>query len=459
MSLNITLIMASDLYEPMHTNNPFMPMSLPLLAAAAPEHNYTIIDLLAGEKIDYEKQTDLVGISLRFSSESRAFQIAEEYKKRGIPVVLGGPQVSATPYNAIKHADSVVVGEGDKLWPIVCRDLEAGELKKYYVCSPKPFDSRGDSFYQIDEYDDLQNVKIPRRDLVKQKYAFDTVFATRGCPIGCDFCYVPEMFGKKFRHRPIKDVVAEIDTFKNYYYLLDDTVLGKPSTYDYYLELYTEIAKLKKKRYFTGQANLDAAADPKGREVLRAAQKAGFLYAAVGIESINPKVLAQNNAIKKSGATKSENVIDQLKENVRFIQDLGIIISGWFVVGYEDDTIDTYYKTFDFCKELNILPAIFPPHALPGTGLYERAIKEGKLVQQQYTDYAHPTITDDDIEKALKYILKNGFSLKTNINRIRYFWNKFKDDKIHKSIFLAILQKNMRAGVDFVAEKKNRESQ
>lgn len=144
---------------------------------------------------------------------------------------------------------------------------------------------------------------------------------------------------------------------------------------------------------------------------------------------------------------------------MKFIQDLGIIISGWFVVGYEDDTIDTYYKTFDFCKELNILPAIFPPHALPGTGLYDRAIKEGKLVQQQYTDFAHPTITDDDIEKALKFILKNGFSFKTNLNRIRYFWNRFKDDRIHKSIFLAILQKNMRAGVDFVAEKKNREAQ
>lgn len=447
--------MSSDRHEPMHNNNPFMPISLPLLAATAPEHNYTIIDLLSGESIDYNKPTDLVGISLRFSSESRAYEVSEEYRKRGIPVVLGGPQVSAKPYEAIEHADSVVVGEGDKLWPILCNDLQKNELKQFYICSPKKFDSKKFSFYKIDEYDDLQDVKIPRRDLIKRKYHFDTVFATRGCPIGCDFCYVPEMFGKKFRQRPIKDVVAEIDTFKNYYYLLDDTVFGKPSTYDYYLELYSEIAKLKHKRYFTGQANLDAAADPKGREVIRAAQKAGFLYAAMGIESINPKVLSQNNAIKKSGASNSENVLDKMKENVRFIQDLGIIISGWFVVGYEDDTIDTYYKTFEFCKEMNILPAIFPPRALPGTALHKRAVKEGKLVQTRFTDYAHPTITDDGIEKALKYIMKNGFSLKTNLKRHLHYLSRFKNDKIHKTVFLAVLQKNMREGVDFVAEKNS----
>ncbi len=101
MALNITLIMASALEEPMHNNNPFMPISLPLLAATAPEHNYTIIDLLAGDKLDYEKPADLVGISLRFSSEERAYEVAEEYRKRNVPVVLGGPQVSAKPFEAI----------------------------------------------------------------------------------------------------------------------------------------------------------------------------------------------------------------------------------------------------------------------------------------------------------------------------------------------------------------------
>lgn len=443
--------MASDLEEPMHNNNPFMPMSLPLLAATAPEHNYTIVDLLAGEKIDFDKPTDLVGISLRFSSEKRAYQIAEEFRKRKVPVVLGGPQVSAKPYVSIKYADSVVVGEGDKLWPVICDDLSKDDLKQYYVCSPLPFDSKGGTVFQINEYDDLQDVKIPLRHLVKKKYHFDTVFATRGCPIGCDFCYVPTMFGKKFRQRPIKDVVAEIDTFKNYYYLLDDTVFGKPSTYDYYIELYTEIAKLGKKRYFTGQANLDAAADPKGQEVIKAAQKAGFLYAAMGIESINPNVLGQNNAIRKAGVKEGEDTLTKMKKNIEFIQNLGIIISGWFVVGYDDDTIDTYYKTFEFCKEMNILPAIFPPHALPGTDLYKRAKKDGLLTKTRYTDIKHPTITDEGIEKALKFILKNGYSLKTNINRLRHYWPRFKDDKIHKSVFLAVLQKNMRAGVDFAA--------
>ncbi len=441
--------MAAAESEPMHNNNPFMPLSLPLLAASAPDNEYTIIDLLAGDTILFDEPADLVGISARFTSEKRAYEIADSFRGRKVPVVLGGPQVSARPFEAIKHADTVVVGEGEQLWPVLLKDVKQDDLKQFYVCAHEPFDSGEYTLHQINTYSDLENFPIPLRHLVKQKYVFDTVFASRGCPIGCDFCTVSSLFGKPFRLRPVEEVVAEIQTLKRrYYYLIDDTVFGKTSTYDYYSELYDTLAQVKKRKYWTGQANLDAVADKKGREVIRKAQQAGLLYAAVGIESINPVTLKKSGAIRKAGVKSAEDIVSRMKENIRFIQDLGIIVSGWFVLGYEDDTIDTYYRTCEFCEEMNILPAVFPVNALPGTPLYNRMEEQGRIRDTRFSNIYHPEIRDDDIAKALHYIVKNGYSFKSNLKRIAFYLPRFKQDKIHNSIFLAILHGKFKSSVD-----------
>ena len=448
MSMKIKLIMAAAETDPLHNNNPFMPISLPLLAAAAPGHDYTIVDLLKDKDVNFEEPVDLVGISVRYMSEERAYRIADEFRKRGIPVVLGGPQASAVPFRAVKHADAVVVGEGEHVWPTLLKDFERKALREFYVGSPEPFDPQGHTMHQVTEYLDLKDVPVPLRHLVKHRYVFDTVFASRGCPIQCDFCAVPTMFGKPFRLRPIKDVVAEIDTFKNYYYLLDDTVFGKQSTYDYYLDLYDEIAKLTKRRFWTGQANLDAAADERGRAVIRRARDAGLIYAAVGIESVNRATLAKSGAYRKMGIGTAKSHLARIREHVRFIQDQGIIVSGWFVVGYEEDTVETYYRTCEFCEEMNILPVIFPVNALPGTELYRRMEQSGRLGKTRFTNIIHPTITDDDIVKALRHVGQKGYSLKKNLNRIRFYLSKFKTDKIHKTIFLHILHSKLKQSID-----------
>ncbi len=450
--MKILLIMSADESEMMHTNNPVMPLSLPILAATAPEHDYTIVDLLAGETFSYDDPVDLVGISARFTSEDRAYRIAGEFRKRNVPVVLGGPQISAKPYEAIKHADAVVVGEGEKLWPVLLTDLQQDTLKKFYVCSSEPFDAQGNTLHQVDTFLDLKDVPVPLRHLSKGKYVFDTTFASRGCPIDCDFCYVPVLFGKPFRLRPVEDVVAEIQNFKRrFYYIIDDTVFGKPSTYDYYSRFYDEISKLKKIRYWMGQANLDAVADKKGREVILKARNAGFLYAAVGIESINPLTLEKSGAIRKMGVRSTDEALDRIKEHIRTLQDMGIIVSGWFVLGYEDDTVDTYYRTYEFCKETNILPAIFPVNALPGTRLYDRMEELGRIKNTRFSNILHPNMNDDEIEKALKYIIKDGYSLRNNVKRIAFYLPRFKKDKIHNTIFLAVLQGKLKQGVDITA--------
>jgi radical SAM superfamily enzyme YgiQ (UPF0313 family) len=456
--MKIKLILAASLTDPLRNNDPFMPLSLPILAGACPGHEYVFVDLLWQDDADFDEPVDLVGISLRYTAENRAYEIADEFRRRGVKVVLGGPQPSVVPFRAIEHADAVAVGEAEELWPVIVSDAERNRLKDFYVCSPAPFDPRGRTLYQVASYPDLSSV-TPVRDLYRRRYVFDTVYASRGCPINCDFCTVTEIFGPKFRTKPVKNVVDEIDSFKNYYYILDDSVFGKPASYDYYLELYTAIAGLRKKRFWTGQANLDAASDEKGRAVIKKAAAAGLIYAAIGMESINPATLAGSGSIKKMGARSSHDVIDIMKRNIRFIQDQGILVSGWFVIGYEDDDIDTYRRTWEFCREMNVVPVVFPVKALPGTRLYDRIKREGKLDDSKLVNFRHPTIRDDEIFEAIKRVGDEGYSWKEIARRTLFYRSRFRGDVIHKTIFALVLQAKLRGAIDvsgdeFFVEKR-----
>jgi hypothetical protein len=271
-AMKILLLLAASRTDPLRRNDPFMPLSLPLLAATAPGHTYTLVDLLWDDDVDTAMDVDLVGISMRLTGENRAYAIADAFRRRGVKVVIGGPQASAVPIRVREHADAVAVGEGEPLWPTIVEDVARGTLKDFYVCSPVPFvlPSPESTLHQVDGYADLSALPVARRELYRRSYRFDTVFAMRGCPIDCDFCAVPSLFGRRFRTRPAADVAAEIDTFRNYYYLLDDTVFGKAATYDYYLDLYARVAGLKKRRFWCGQGNLDAVGDEKGRAVIQA---------------------------------------------------------------------------------------------------------------------------------------------------------------------------------------------
>ena len=325
--MKIKLILAADKNDPLRENNPFKPLSLMLLAASAPNHRYELIDMLDKQELDFDSDVDVVGISIRKSAEKAGFEVADNFKKKGVKVIVGGPQPSAIPHEALKHADSVVVGEGELLWPKVLHDIESKKLKDFYVSAPTRFQSNGNSVYQLEALPDLMKIPKPDRSLFKRKYDFELIFASRGCAINCDFCSVTRMFGSRYRMRPVDEVVSEIAEFKGYYYLIDDTVFGRPNTYNYYEELYEKIGALKKIHYWTGQANLDAASNDKGKEIIKKASKAGLIYAAIGMESINEKVLKKSGSFSKMGVANAKDVAEKMKENIRFIQQQGILIS------------------------------------------------------------------------------------------------------------------------------------
>jgi len=458
--MRITLILAASKDDPLRKNEPFMPLSLPLIAASAPDHDYTLVDMLSGEEPRYDESADLVGISARATSERTAYAIADEYRRRGIPVVLGGAQVSAVPQRAKEHADAVVVGEGEPLWPILLDHFQAGGMRDFYVCSPSPFDPSGGTLHQVEAFADLDETPVAARHLfTKKKYVFDTVFAARGCNVNCSFCSVPAMFGQKTRLRPVADVVTEIARFEGMYYLLDDTVFGRPSAYDYYLELYEAIAALGPTKLWTGQANLDAAADGKGREVIAKAARAGLVYAAIGMESVDPRVLKASGALRKMGVRDPAEAIARMKEHIAFIQEQGILISGWFVVGYDDDTVDSWYRALEFCEETNVIPVISPLEALEGTPLWDELEAQGRIDPDKPVNIVHPTITDDELLEAMRVTNKRAFTIGRCLARTRFMGPHFSRlvatlprperprGKIERTIFTYVLQRKLRKGV------------
>ncbi len=455
--MKITLILAAAPSDPLRNNEPFMPLALPLLAGTAPDHEYTFIDMLAGETVDYQQPVDVVGISARVTAQKTAFDIADRFRSQSTPVIIGGPQASAVPFAASQHADAVAIGEGEPLWPIILADLQHNALKEFYVCSPGRFDGRGHTVHTVEVPADLSAIPSPLRSPYRRRYLFDTVFAARGCPMGCEFCSVPGLFGKATRLRPVEDVVAEIDSFRNFYYLLDDTVFGRPFSQEYYLELYHRIAALNKRRLWTGQANLDAASTPRGREVIAAAARAGLTVASIGIESLNPTVLSKSNMHQKSGLVDNSDTRAELKERIRYIQQQGIFISGWFVIGYEEDTLDTVHQALDFCREMDIAPVICPLEAIEGTGLYERLSGEGRIASQKKLNIVHPQLNEEELLDELHKATKTGFSLgqitRRTAHGARFFANSGATrrlrtrDWISKSIFVFVTQVKMKKGL------------
>ncbi|MFC1892571.1 B12-binding domain-containing radical SAM protein [Chloroflexota bacterium] len=182
---------------------------------------------------------------------------------------MGGPHITAFPLEASRHATTVVIGEAENTWRVLLQDLASGQLKRYYVGGPFDTDSLQGSVHQDHEPPGLAGLPHLRRDLLPRKrYTFDSIFTTRGCPFGCSFCPVMFLNGTVVRHRPIEEVVAEVNELRPMYFNLDDSAFP---AYDqpYYLDLYREPSGLRPKHRWMAFGSLNAINQPNGREVLK----------------------------------------------------------------------------------------------------------------------------------------------------------------------------------------------
>jgi radical SAM superfamily enzyme YgiQ (UPF0313 family) len=358
----VTIIfMKIELIVPAVEENARIPnLALPILAGLSPtdvEISFTD-DLLT--PIDLEKdlkEVDLVGITVLSKTALRAYEIADAYRKKGIPVVLGGIHPTALPEEAKKHADSVVLGEAEEIWPHLIEDVRMGNLKP---------------FYRQEGYTDLSKIPIPRREILPKKgyLPLDVVQVTRGCPFRCEFCTVQNFFGETYRSRPISDVVEEVRRLPHRWIMFnDDNIIGNPS---YSKELLKALIPLKKKWF--GQASLTGLKKVENVELLA---KSGCTGLLIGFES-----LSKPNLIRSQ---KYQNDPTEYREIIHSLHRFGIAICGSFIFGFDEDDPSVFEETVSFAIQTKLFSAIFmilTPY--PGTAFYHRVKNEGRLVQDQW---------------------------------------------------------------------------
>ena len=185
------------------------PLGLAMVAAVTPpEVEVSLTDENVTD-IDFQKEIDLVGITALTVTAPRAYEIADNFRARGVKVILGGVHPSALPEEASQHADAVVIGEAEGIWPNLVNDFKANKLQRVYRQHEQP---------------SLLNLPIPRRDLfAKGAYYFrNTLSTTRGCPYACSFCSVTSFFGHTYRCRPVEEILKEIKTLFSQSGMFDD---------------------------------------------------------------------------------------------------------------------------------------------------------------------------------------------------------------------------------------------
>lgn len=349
------------------------------------------------QKIDFSNLPDLVGISLMTPLANRGYKIADQYRSKGVTVILGGIHPTMMPREAAAHADSLVIGEAETTWPQLLNDFKQNQLK---------------TIYRHTDFHPLDNLKPPKRDILPpKKYFFtNTVQTTRGCPFNCEFCSVTSFYGRTYRTRPVAEVIREIEPMAGQHiFFVDDNIVGKPS---YAKELFKAIEPLKIR--WLSQASLSIAQDS---ELLRLAQKSGCKGLFIGFES-----LSQEN-LKVMG--KSVNQVKKFRESINRIHDHGIGIQGSFIFGNDHDDQTVFEDVVRFVEKSHMETAIFSVLTpFPGTRIYDRLKRENRIINTNWDlyDMNHVVfkparMTPDQLQKGLYQAYEKLYGIPSIIKR------------------------------------------
>jgi radical SAM superfamily enzyme YgiQ (UPF0313 family) len=350
--LNLTLIRPN--LGDYRSSDAMPPLAMGILAARAPGWEVAFYDEKA-EAVPLDLDTDLVALSVETFTARRAYAIADAYRARGVKVAMGGYHPSFLPDEALKHADAVVVGDAEGAWE---RLLEERCSNRYYI---------GGNDRLLTDY------RLDRSIYEGKRYApVELVQYGRGCRFACDFCSIHSFYGTSLRVRPLDGLLDEIDALPvgRLLFFVDDNLFGRRSDL---LALLDAIAPLKR-RWFC-QISIDVARDEALLDRVAAAGCAGVL---IGFESLSPASLAQMNKSWNSVSGSYGRV-------VRALHQRGIAIYGTFVLGYDADTPETIEHTLDFALESRLEIANFNPLTpMPGSALYDRLLREGRLTSPQW---------------------------------------------------------------------------
>jgi radical SAM superfamily enzyme YgiQ (UPF0313 family) len=374
-------------------------ITLPHIAAITPSgHDIKIINENY-EDINFDEDVDLVGITCYTMTAPRVYSIADEFRKRGKTVILGGYHPTALPDEAKQHADSVIKGMAELTWPRALEDYEKGRLKP---------------IYERDHNFDV--IKLPplRRDLITENPFLGAIQTTRGCSNQCEFCAIYSFCGNWIKQRPIKDVVDEIKSMPNKMFIFHDPHLTLHRKYA--MELFKEIIKQKihKAWVANGTSNILGAVD---EEFLNLARKSGCVEWFVGFESVSQEAL---NNIKKT-----HNKVSDFKKMIKRVHDHGMTIQGGIIFGFDEDTPDIFSTTLEIINdwELDVLEVnILTPY--PGTPLFDRLEREGRILTRDWSRYNQVDVvfqpkkmTPKELYEGASKVAKEFYSWKNIIKR------------------------------------------
>ncbi len=332
------------------------PLVFALLAALTPEPiELSFHDELV-EPLPVCPDADAIALTVETFAARRAYQLADRWRARGVPVILGGFHPSMCPDEAAAHADAVVVGEAEDTWPRLLADLAAGRLAARY-------DSAGAN--------GLGGVRFDTRAFAGKRYApLGLVQFGRGCRFACDFCSIHAFFGAGVRTRPVVEVVAEIAARpERMLFFVDDNLYADPPAARALLE-----ALVPLRRRFACQISMDVAEDPALLGLLR---RAGCRVVIVGFESTSVATL---RAIGKGA-----NLHADYERVIRAFHAAHLMIYGTFVIGYDDDGPGTAPAASDFATRHRFALANFNPlMPMPGTRLYARLAAQGRLIHDRW---------------------------------------------------------------------------
>ena len=348
--------------QPIRKPRVFLPgLTLPMLAAVTPPEVEVTLHHDTIKEVPYDKHWDLVGITGMGNGIVRGWQIADEFRRRGVPVVLGGVAASLSdPELSLPHVDSIVIGEAEELWPQVVNDAAAGRLKTMYRAECRP---------------PIESLPCPRYDLMRRgdHGFFCPVQATRGCPFHCSFCSVTSFFEGTYRKAPVEHVIRDVRAAKRrgfrYITFIDDNI---GMDFDYAAQLWE--ALIPENITWVSQCSIQIADHP---ELLDLAHRSGCRLLSVGIESDNEATLEALN--------KKWNRPSRYTEAIARVREHGIDFSTEMIVGADGDDDRFAEKAFRFIMDHRIaLPRVHILTPVPGTPMWDAMVEEGRIVSADY---------------------------------------------------------------------------
>lgn len=373
-------------------------LTLPVLASVTPGDVDVSFCFESVQRIPYEEDWDLVGITGMGSGIVRAWEIADRFRGQGTPVVIGG--VAATLLGAeasLSHADAVVMGEAEETWPRLLEDFREGRMRRVYEAARPP------------KYDELP---VPRYDLLPRRRLgpWRAVQATRGCPFSCDFCSVTSFFSQRYKKRTVEHVVRDIRACGSRFIAFIDDNIGVD--WDWCAELWE--ALIPERITWMSQCSLHIAHRP---DLLELAHRSGCRLLSIGIESMN------RDSLERHG--KHWNHPDRYGEMVRTIRDHGIEVSTEMMVGLEGDDDGVFEGTFGFLMDNQIaVPRIHILTPVPGTPLHTRLSRAGRIVNDDFDRYTGGNVVFTPSGLDPVFLQREYWSLYERLFTLKSIWHR-----------------------------------